>query len=155
MILEELQHTTPWSKLTAKEKTWLTEYLTSRDLMIATRAAYNTSTDDSTRSYGRSLLGKTHILAIIDLFDGKEDHEPTLEEFRKVVYQSAIDDPKTRASLLGLYANLRGWTKSNRSAQNTKADEFDPLEDLSYGDESGTCDTERTSSEEKEPKEVS
>jgi hypothetical protein len=129
MNIDELKNTSQFKLLTAQESVWVDEYLTNGgDVDKATEKAFNTTSLQSTKAYGRRVLQRPQVGDVINLFNGETTPEMAQKELEtqlwNVVRTSKSDASKVAAARL--LAEMKGWSKKG----GTPADEPSSLEGL-------------------------
>lgn len=135
-----------YAQLTLEQKTWITEYLRDdqRSLEDATCLAYPKFVGKDAaivNAYGRSVLNRKEIQALMDRVDKLPLILPTREEFQYEVWQTVRNarDERTKLGALTLYAEMigmRGRTVVKAKDATGEDDRFSALKDLEYTDES-------------------
>lgn len=132
-----------YAQLTLEQKTWIGEYLkdNQRSLEDATCLAYPKFVGKDAaiiNAYGRSVLNRKEIQALLDRIDKLQIILPTREEFSWEVWQIAKNakDDRTKLGALTLYAEmigLRGRT-AIKAKDATDNQDFSSLKDLTFED---------------------
>lgn len=131
-----------YQQLTLEQKTWIGEYLRDdqRSLEDATCLAYPKFVGKDAaiiNVYGRSVLNRKEIQALLDRVDKLPIVLPTREEFQYEVWQTVktARDERTRLGALTLYAEMigmRGRTAVKAKDATGEDDRFSALKDLEY-----------------------
>lgn len=119
-----------YSVCTAQEKRWFDSFIETRDLVGATYAAYKVTSDDSARAYGKAVMSRPHIQALIDEFCMQKKPLPTTEDLKRLyidISELPTATPREKLMALNSYERLCGFSKEKKSPV---ADEFDPLDDI-------------------------
>jgi hypothetical protein len=133
-----------YQQLTLEQKTWIGEYLRDdqRSLEDATCLAYPKFVGKDAaivNAYGRSVLNRKEIQALLDRVDKLPIILPTREEFQYEVWQTVKNarDEKNKLGALVLYAQMIGMT-GRSAAKKTDAtgedDKYSALKDLTFED---------------------
>jgi len=131
-----------YAQLTLEQKTWIAEYLRDdqRSLEDATCLAYPKFVGKDAaivNAYGRSVLNRKEIQALMDRVDKLPLILPTREEFQYEVWQTVRNakDERTKLGALTLYAEMigmRGRTAVKAKDATGEDDRFSALKDLEY-----------------------
>lgn len=119
-----------YSVCTSQEKRWFDSFVETRDLVGATYAAYKVTSDDSARAYGKSVMSRPHIQALIDEFCTIPKPLPTVEDLKRMYIDiSELDGATPREKLMALnsYERLCGFAKDKKAPV---TEEFDSLDDI-------------------------
>lgn len=131
-----------YAQLTLEQKIWIGEYLKDdqRSLEDATCLAYPKFVGKDAaiiNAYGRSVLNRKEIQALLDRVDKLPIVLPTREEFQYEVWMTVKNsrDERTRLGALTLYAEMigmRGRTSVKAKDATGEDDRFSALKDLEY-----------------------
>jgi hypothetical protein len=122
MTLDELKSTRLFKLLQPNEAKWVEVYVeTGGDVNKATITAFNTTTDKLTRMISRRVLTEPRVNAVLAVWNGELEDEPSLDDFRREVWRQAREckSDQAREKLLRLYAEARGWIKPGRGGVET------------------------------------
>lgn len=122
-----------YAKCTEQEQRWFDHFFESRDMLAATYTAYRVKNDDSARAYGRSVIARAHIKALIDAYCTQPKPMPTLEDLKRLyldISELPSATPGEKLKALNSYERLCGFDRASKDAVNDPKDEYDPLDDL-------------------------
>lgn len=114
---------------TEQEQKWFQHYLINKNGLAATFHAYKNQTEDSAKSYTRTVMGRARIKGLIEKYIVIAPPLPTMEDLRER-YIAIADNPEAsmreQLQALAAYERVSGFQKKIVK----DADEFDPMMDI-------------------------
>ena len=102
-----------YGQCTDQEKKWFDHFYESRDITAATKAAYDVTTDDSARTYARTVMSRERIKLLIAEFCIQPKGLPSVDDLKHRYIDIAEDknaDARTKLAALAAYERLCGFT---------------------------------------------
>ena len=120
-------------RATEQERQWFDLFYESKDVTAATKGAYRVTTDDSARTYGKSVIARKHISELIKAYCTTQSALPTPEELKRLYIEIANNGnatPRDKLAALLAYERLCGFTvKGKPSANNPESDPSAGIDD--------------------------
>lgn len=111
---------------TEQEKKWFDLYYESKDSIAATKGAYRVTTDDSARTYSKSILARKHIVELIKAYCTTQSQLPTPDELKRLYIEIANNGnatPRDKLAALLAYERLCGFTVKGKPPAATPDDD--------------------------------
>ena len=117
---------------TEQEKKWFDLFVESKDLLAATHGAYRMNGDDSARSYGKSVIARPHMAALIKSYCTPQSDLPTAEDLKRMYIDITRDGNATvrdKLTALQAYERLAGFTVKGKPIATPTDDPFAGIDD--------------------------
>jgi hypothetical protein len=119
-----------YKQATPQEQKWFDVFHDTGDIQAASYSAFRVTSDESARSYGRRVMQRGHIEALIRDFTVPPVPLPSQEQLRRLyfdIYRVPTATPREKLMALSAYERVSGFGKKQPDPE---PDEFDPLDDI-------------------------